>query len=88
MDACEVTLEDEAWFDGYKDYQTVREIPGMSDPEKTRIQEVPDRKRGVQVRLIVVICILTVYTLATILPLQDVQVETGRALTSGIEHRE
>ena len=46
MGACEVTLEDEAWFDGCKKYQTVREIPGMSDPEKTRIQEGPDRKRG------------------------------------------
>ena len=61
-----MTLEDKAWFDGCKDYQTVREIPGMSDPEKTRVQEVPDRKRGVQVRLIIVICILAVYTLATI----------------------
>jgi len=46
MDASEVTLKDKAWFDGCKEYQTVREIPGMSDPEKTRIQEGLDRKRG------------------------------------------
>ena len=73
MDASEVTLKDKAWFDGCKEYQTVREIPGMSDPEKkisdpekTRIQEGPDRKRSGQFRLIVVLCVLTLYTLVTI----------------------
>ena len=65
VDNGEVTLEDEAWFDGCEDYRTVQNIPGLFAPQEVASPKEPGRKSGLRVAWIVAACFGGISALAT-----------------------